>query len=292
MRRLRSATCALAVTALVAGLMLALAPRAGAQGDAASCIAPDAIDDDMAALFEGELAEFLDLEVDLDSGETIATDSDLVELLGFPGKYDLPEGELIVTGVAEDLSDAPCPDGSSSFLEGQCLGMAMSFDDNDQLIDIAADLDFDGAPIDLLESEPGNLVQAFTKGNPFRVHVDGFVAYVGKLGEFGQGPLEHMWSITTFGVELDSGGDPNPRGRNRNAGAVDLKEDLPGPAKVNGLFKITAEIDSLNGLACMGGGYFETEGGTPLAEGVGVVMLLGAGLGALFNARPARTWRG
>ena len=39
-------------------------------------------------------------------------------------------------------------------------------------------------------------------------------------------------------------------------------------------------------------GYFETTGGLPIADGIGIVALVGAGLGALFNARPAKTWRG
>lgn len=276
----------------VAAVVLLPTTAAAQDGAGGACLAPESIDTELAELFEAELADYLDLAVDVGSGDTIATDSDLVELLGFPGKYDLPPGELIVTGVVEDLSADPCPDGESSFLTGQCLGMAMSFDDEDRLIDIAADLNEAGAPIDLLESEPGSLVQAFTKSNPFRVHVDGFVAYVGKLGETGQGPDDHRWKIETFGVELDSGGDPNPNGKNRNAGAVDLRNDLPAAAKINGLFKITGDIDSLNNLACDGGGYFETEGGLPVAEGVGVAMLLGAGLGALFNARPAKTWIG
>ena len=290
MRRVLSALAAVAF--LSVGILLLAPSAASAQGDDSACVSPDAIDTELATLFEAELAEYLDLEVDLASGDTIATDSDLQEQLGFPGKYDLAPGELIVIGVMEDIFGDPCPDGSSSFLTGDCLGMAMSFDDEDRLIDMVADLNKPGAPIDMLESEAGNIVQAFTKSNPFRVHVNGFVSYVGKLGEAGAGPLEHHWQIRTFGIELDAGGDPNPRGRNRNAGAVDLANDLPAAAKVNGLFKITAEIDSLNNLACEGGGYFETEGGIPLAEGVGILMLLGAGLGALFNARPAKTWIG
>ena len=289
MRRIRIALSAVAIVAM--GFVFLFPSSAGAQ-TGVPCLAPDVINTELAELFEAELAEFLDLELDIASGETIATDSDLVELLGFPGKYDLEPGELIVTGIAQDLSAAPCPDGTSSFLTGQCLGMAMSFDDEDKLIDIAADLNEDGAPIDMLESGDGNIVQAFTRSNPFRVHVDGFVAYVGKLGETGAGPLDHRWKIKTFGVELDSGGDPNPNFKNRNAGAVDLKNDLPAPAKVNGLFKITGDIEAVNDLACDGGGFFETEGGLPLAEGIGIATLLGAGLGALFNARPAKTWIG
>jgi len=291
MRRLFPALAALSLLSVGATVLMPAA--ATAQTGSGPCVAPEEIDDELAELFEAELVDFLDLEVDIGSGDTIATDSDLQELLGFPGKYDLPEGELIVDGVVEDLSSAPCPSGGDgSFLEGDCLGMAMSFDDQNRLIDIAADLNKPGAPVDMLESEPGNLVQAFTKSNPFRVHVDGFVAYVGQLGETGAGPLEHRWKIETFGVELDSGGDPNPRGKNRNAGAVDLKNDLPAAAKINGLFKITGDLNSLNNLMCDGGGFFETEGGIPAAEGAGAVILLGAGLGALFNARPARTWIG
>ncbi len=261
-----------------------------AQGSA-SCALPDQVDTELAQEFESELR---DLWLEQNPDGSINADQSLANLLGFPGKYDLPAGQLIVDGVIEDLSALPCPEpGGGSKLAGQCLGMAMSFDDKGQLLDIAADLDPDGAPIDIIESqEKGEVVRAFSQSNPFKVHLDGFVAYVGKAGEFGAGPSNHRWSIKTFGVELDSGGDPNPKGKNRNAGGVNLADDLPAAAKFNALFKIDGELKSDNGISCDGSGYFETTGGLPVPEGIGVVALVGAGLGALFNARPAKTWKG
>jgi hypothetical protein len=246
---------------------------------------------DLAQQFETELR---DLYLEFNSDQTVDPNASLANLLGFAGKYDLPPGQLVVDGIVQDLSSLPCPvpDGGSK-LSGECMGMAMSFDDKGQLIDIAADLRPDDAPLDMIETrEQGVPVQAFTKSNPFQVHVDGFVAYVGKAGNFGAGPLDHRWKITTFGAELDSGGDPNTDLKNRNAGGVNLAADLPGPAKINGLWKIEGELKSENGITCDGSGYFETTGGLPIAQGLGVIAIVGAGLGALFNARPAKTWKG
>lgn len=264
-------------------------PVHAAEGDP-GCVVPGQVDEELAQQFETELR---DVWLEFNDDSTVDATASLTDLLGFPGTYDLPPGELIVSAVEQDLQQTECPDGDSSKLEGECVGMAMSFDADGRLLDIAADLDPDGAPIDMIESRAeGSAVQAFTRDNPFQVDVDGFVAYVGKAGEPGAGPRNHSWSIESFGVALDSGGDPNTDGKNRNAGAVDLAGDLPAPAKVDAVFRIEGQLTSDNGITCDGQGYFETSGGLPLADGVGVVLLVGAGLGAFFNARPARTWKG
>ena len=83
------------------------------------------------------------------------------------------------------------------------------------------------------------------------VHVDGAVIYTGLAGglEPGTGPLEHDWFINLeflgfAGTNIDSGGDPNRRGKNRNAGSVNLFEDLPEPAKISGLVAINGQMDA------------------------------------------------
>jgi hypothetical protein len=262
------------------------------QGGTEGCLLPDQIDEELAALFEAELNEvFVEFNPD---GSANAMET-LQNTLGEPGQRDLPPGQLIINGITNDLSGLPCPEeGGGSKLSGECLGMAMSFDDNGDLLAVAADLSPDDAPIDILASRAeGQVVQAFTKDNPFKVHVNGFVAYVGLARNAnGDGPQDHDWEITTFGAALDSGGDPNSDNEDRNAGAVNLKDDLPSAAKYSALFKIEGELTSANGFECKGSGYFETEGGLPVPQGVGVAALIGAGLGALFNARPAKTWRG
>ena len=101
-----------------------------------------------------------------------------------------------------------------------------------------------------------------------------------------------MWQITSFGNAIDEGGDPNSAGENRNAGGIDLGDQLPGAAKVNALFRISGEMTADGGFACAGTGYFRTTGGTPLAEGAGLALVVLGGLGGVFNARPAKTWSG
>ena len=62
-------------------------------------------------------------------------------------------------------------------------------------------------------------------------------------------------------------------------------------AKVNALFYIEADMVADGGFFCIGSGYFETTGGSRTLEGAGVVLVLAMGLGALFNTRPAITWK-
>jgi hypothetical protein len=218
--------------------------------------------------------------------------AEVPEIIGEPGERDRPPGVMEYLGEDATEFSAELPGGTSSVLTGPCQGIAASFapdGDGYKILDIAADFDDAGPPLDLYEPlDDGRFAQAFTSGNPFEVHVDGFVVYAGYADP---APIEHNWEIRTYGLSLDSGGDPNGGAENRNAGTVNLKEDLPAAAKVNALFYIEGEMTANSGFRCDGSGYFKTTGGNRTLEGAGVVLVLAMGFGALFNSRPARTWR-
>lgn len=255
--------------------MLAAGSTAGAQ-------TPELTEEDLALVeaFEAELAA-LAAEVGVEGGAPA--------LIGDPGRFDLPPGESVLVGVL--VAVAPAQGGSfsgDSALTGPCQGIAISFDEDGEVIDFVADFDDEAPPIDLLESEvsSGTTVQAFTPQNPFEVDVNGYVLYAGRAQP---APINHDWEIRTLAVSLDSGGDPNRGAEDRNAGSVNLKDDFP--AKISALFRIEGEMDADSGFRCTGAGYFKTVGGTPVLGGVGLVLVLAAGSGAIFNARPARTWK-
>lgn len=244
-------------------------------------------DAELAADFEAELTALLNEAGFGGAGE-------VPNILGWKGLYDLDPGTAVLEDVIMLLAASPLPDTGNSHLTGGCEGIALSFDEKGVLIDAAGDFDPAGPPIDLLESDLDPLgvktvTQAFTEGNPFEVHVNGFVAYAGRATP---APINHTWQITTFGQAIDSGGDPNTGERNRNAGVVSLKDDLPGPAKINALFQIKGDMQVGGSPFCDGAGYFRTVGGSPILGGAGLVLVFLAGLGAFFNARPAKTWRG
>ena len=275
----------------IAGAALACAGRAGAAQAAEGEDLPPGFDLDLAVLFEAELVAIL-----TDGG--VAVDpANLDDLIGEPGDFDAAPGEPVLLAAAGDAAVLALSEvgGGDSSLTGPCMGLTMSFDDTGALIDMAADFNEAAPPIDLLEyyaSGQQNAPRAFTADNPYMVHVDGFVVYAGIAGPPGGGPRNHVWEITTFGQALDEGGDDNPDGENRNAGGISLAEQLPAGAKVSALFKIDGSITADGGFACAGDGYFETVGGTPVLQVAGGVLVLLAGLGAFFNARPARTWNG
>ncbi len=212
---------------------------------------------------------------------------------GEPGDLDIDEEDarflefVELFGENTDVADF----GTGSKLTGPCGGQAFSYDGDGVLIDAAFDNGDDAPPVDLLESSPDSPVQAFTAGNPFRVASDGVVVYFGFYPRVGDGPLDHVWEITTEGISLDSGGDPNTGRNNRNAGIVDLAEQLPFDLA----FKARIEGNIMSNLApCFGEGHVEFEGAFPLATvpgAVGTVTLLGGIFGLLFNARPAITWK-
>ena len=202
--------------------------------------------------------------------------------------------------------------GSGSTLRGPCMGQAWSYDSDGQPLDVAWDWDRDGPPIGRADpaSADSAAEQTFTSGRPFKVHVDGAVIYTGVAGglSVGSGPIDHDWFIQLkflgfAATNIDSGGDPNSNGENRNLGAVNLNEDLPAPAKVSGLVAANAQMDApfsgAEGVTernpaaffCIGSGFVDIQGGLPLTA-PGVALLFLASVGMLFNARPARTWGG
>ena len=173
---------------------------------------------------------------------------------GVPGDYDIQEGDerflqyVDAFGETTQVADF----GPGSKLEGECGGFAWSYDSNGELIDGAFDAADDNPPLDLVADGPGIAEQAFTSSNPFLVDPGGTVVYYGQaeIGPNGDGPLDHRWYIRTQGISLDKGGDPNTAGNNRNAGLVDLAEQLP--IKFTGLFRIEGNLMSQNGITCDG----------------------------------------
>ena len=269
--RLRLAS---AVAVLAAVLMVGI-PSAAAQGS---------LDEEAVETVDSFMAELAIL--------LAVSGDEIPDIIGEAGDRDLPPGFMVV--VSEGVVSEDLPGGSGSELTGPCQGIAASLGPSEgggyEVIDIAADFDDAAPPIDLMEPVGSDgYAQAFTSGNPFIVHVDGFVVYAGQADP---PPIDHDWEIRTFGLSLDQGGDPNPNGKNRNAGTVNLEEDLPAAAKVNALFYIEGDMIADGGFLCVGSGYFKTTGGTRALEGAGVVLVLAMGIGALFNTRPARTWKG
>lgn len=208
---------------------------------------------------------------------------------GEPGDLDVTEGDAIFKRIATEVGKSTdvADFGDGSELTGPCGGFAFSYDGGGKLIDAAADLGNDDGPIDLLDNK-----QAFTSGNPFKVDTKGVVAYFGFAPQTGDGPRNHNWTIKTAGVSLDSGGDNNGDGKNRNAGIVDLGDELPLTFSFK--TKVSGELTSQNLAPCIGKGWVEFDGGFPLTTVPGVVgsvLLLGGLVGLLFNARPAMTWK-
>lgn len=207
---------------------------------------------------------------------------------GFPGKYDLTEaderfGQLVsLYGQSTAVPDF----GDGSVLTGMCGGYAYSYDENGELIDAAMDVGNNEPPVDLIDGG-----QAFTSSNPFEVDTRGLVQYYGFAPRSGDGPEDHRWFIKTSGISLDEGGDPNPQLKNRNAGIVDLAEDLP--VKFTAQVKVEGEMMSENQPDCIGKGHVKFLG-NGLTDPVGLVALalLGGGIfGLLFNSRPAMTYK-
>lgn len=207
---------------------------------------------------------------------------------GEPGEYDLDEADMLfgqlvsLTNLSTEVADF----GDGSRLTGPCGGFAFSYDSDGRRIDAVADAGDDRPPFDLLDGG-----QAFTSSNPFKVDTRGAVVYFGFSPQSGDGPMDHSWSITTSGISLDSGGDPNTAGNNRNAGVVDLADDLP--VKFSAKVAVEGEMSSANLGPCFGQGHVDFIGNGLLDPvGLGALAALGGGfLGILFNARPAKTWK-
>ncbi len=256
------------------------------------------------ALYSGEL-----FSVDFDDdGVPDITDSDgdgVPEVpRGEPGDRDItPENPLFLAPITQELEslglNTVVSISDSSKLLYDCGGMAMSFAEDGAMVDWAIGIPSGegGGPtgqlVDIFgEGDFGS--RAFTKSNPFRF--EHTVVYFGRLPGSGDGPMDHTWSIKTAGVSLDSGGDDNPQGNNRNAGEVSV-DDIPGGSSLlpTGIFPIKGELTSVNGPRCTAEGWVEFATGNPLLNAAsGVAALAGAAgvIGLLFNSRPAITWRG
>ena len=205
-----------------------------------------------------------------------------------PGEYDLTEADAMYGQLAAAYGASTAVDdfGDGSKLTGVCGGFAYSYDEDGQLLDAAADWGDDNPPVDLLDGG-----QAFTSSNRFKVDTRGVVVYYGFMPHEGDGPRDHEWEIKTSGISLDSGGDPNPDGENRNSGRVDLNDDLPVKFSANA--KVTGKLTSANIGDCVGEGHVEFIGnGLTDPVGIAAIALFAGGLlGLLFNARPAMTWK-
>jgi len=266
----------------------------------------DAVDpESILATLDVYVVELFSVDLDGDGVPDI-TDSDgdgVPEIPeGEPGERDITPSdpsflEPVTGALAEIGLDQVANQGGDSKLLFDCSGMAMSFDDDGNMKDWAVGVGSNdgGGPngqlVDVFgEGQVGS--RAFTKDNPFQVYDR--VVYFGRLPSEGEGPLEHNWTISTAGVSLDSGGDPNPNGKNRNAGEVNLGDEVPSVLQPSGIFPVKGELTSENGLACTAEGWVEFAGGNPLLSvGSGVAAAVGGiGLiGLLFNARPATTWK-
>ena len=264
---------------------------------------------DLTQLPDNEINEFLLEFEDVNNEEFVDPISGEIELVSTPVAL-----AHTITQINRARGDLGLIAGSGSTLRGPCMGMAWSYDDDGQPLDIAWDWDRDAPPIGFREGviPPGEIAveQRFNSAHPFKIHVDGAVIYTGIAGGLhpGSGPIEHDWFIRLeflgfSGVNIDNGGDPNPKGKNRNAGALAFFEDIPEPAKISGLVAVNGQMRAPGTgtgverqhnnveFFCIASGFVDFQGGIPLTA-PGVALLFLSTVGLLFNARPAQTWGG
>lgn len=203
----------------------------------------------------------------------------------YPGELDDDTLDAQFQQLLDTYGDTSTGDGSS--LTGPCGGMAYSYDGDGVLIDAAIDAGDDAPPIDVYGGG-----QAFTSDNPFRIDAGGQVVYYGFAPRAGAGPENHEWKLTIGQATVASGGDPNPNAKNRNAGVIDVGDELP--LSFSAKFTAGGSMTSETLAPCDGKGHVELVGNGLLDPvGLGAMAIAGLGLlGLLFNARPARTWRG
>lgn len=188
----------------------------------------------------------------------------------------------LLDAARQATTDAGLEPGGGSSLTGPCLGFALSLDESGTVIDGAADFDPAGPPVDLLDGG-----QAFTADNPYHVDFKGLVVYA---GSYTAGPpLDHSWHVEMYGTKLLDGGDDNPDGKAFSAGSVDLGDDVPLALRMNGLLKASGRFAPAELEACVGAAFVETAGGTPLAAGVGLILMVLGAAGLAFGARPRKT---
>jgi hypothetical protein len=233
-------------------------------GHAAASDEAPPIDEQVLAAIRAEIPEYDQGELDLDQAND--------------------DFDRLVTLLSQSTTVASFGDGSQ--LTGFCGGYAYSYDQDGKLLDAALDVGDDGPPIDLLDG-----VQAFTSGNSFQVDTQGVVAYFGFSPQTGDGPLEHSWFIKTSRITLADGSDPNTPLDNREAGRIDLRDELP--VAFSAKIKVEGEMTSSNQPPCIGRGHVDFIGnGLTGPVGLVALVLLGGGLlGLLLNARPTKTYK-
>jgi hypothetical protein len=265
-------------------LLLAAGPMAGAQEEAQI----DLIDF-IPEMFRGD---FVDL-----NGDGIP---DLGQLPpeGVAGIWDDKVGavtdEEFLTAVSSlnfDVAD------EGSHLLGACKGVAISYDADGLSVDAIVSRGGGEPPLDIF----GN--QKMTRSNPFLVDTRGVLVYFGSSQP--ETFFDHRWYLMAEGVFKDTGGDPNPQGKNRNAGSVDFGNLLPFPftalVKAQGAWVANwgaAELPVQDSFAqqpnCVGAGWVKFVGPNPFLTPPGALAAVLAAVGftgVLFNARPALSWR-
>jgi hypothetical protein len=268
--------------------------------------APPPDPDVIAATVALYMSEFSNADLDGDgNADFVDTDGDGIPNIpeGEPGDLDLRPGDGrfgtevtdAVTGMGPDALSA----SDQSSLLHDCGGMAVSYDSSGNMVDWAIGVGSSegGGPtgqlVDLYpEADIGK--RAFTKSNPF--HVKDKVIYFGRMPGEGDGARNHTWTLKTGPISIDEGGDDNPDGNNRNAGEVDIGDDVPGGALVipTGIYPFEGHLDSTNGVECWGEGWVRFDTAFPPLTAAGLAAGA-AGLvaifGLLFNVRPAITWK-
>jgi hypothetical protein len=288
----------------------------------------------------------------IDVSAFITRGTDFVDLNG-DGVPDLGELAEGFAGIWDDNVGAATPEefqsmvvdripgfdttDEGSMLVGACGGLAISYDRNGMSIDAMVD-NGDAAPI--VDVYSGD--QAMTAGNPFKIDPSGVVAYWGftrdvpgfsqagqiagvDYGESNPAFHDHSWTMSVMGISADTGGDPNQRDKNRNAGIVDLG-DIFGDVNTPGfdLTELRADVKAKGAIIdlyaegnpngrplpddfdlatitseaagrefCFGEGWASFIGsGPPIAATAVAAILMAAGFaGLLFNVRPAQSWR-
>ncbi len=295
----------------------------------------------------GEDVAVIDVSAFITSGEGFVD----INGDGIPDLGELSEG---FAGIWDDNVGAKTPEefqalvvdripefdttGDASVLVGPCGGLAISYDEDGLSIDAMLDLGDGSPPIDVYTGGA-----ALTGGNPYKVDPGGVVAYWGftpadlptfstageivgiEYGNPAPAFHDHSWTVAIMGISADTGGDPNQRDKNHNAGLVELgsilgdvdagpidltelRADVKAKGAIIDLYaqgnaagrplpddfdQALIESEAAGNEFCFGEGWVSFVGsGPPLAATAVAAILAAAGFaGLLFNVRPAQSWR-